>query len=67
MLEYIKHWIRAGLNELVEGEEEEELLELDTLEDKEGGWDELIFENLETHARMLTKTEEVEPIPYKEA
>ena len=57
-LECLKHWIRTGLDDPVEGEEDEELQSSEpAVESEEGVWEPLTFENLEKHARLLAESE----------
>ena len=64
-LECIKHWVKQGLDIPIDGEEEEELSEVQS-ETQEHDFDELTFENLERHAALLAEVEELEPIDQDE-
>jgi ABC-type hemin transport system ATPase subunit len=62
MLECVKHWIKTGLDQPVEGEEDEEVIELspEELAQVEVDWDELTSENLAEHVRRLAQNEELD-------
>ena len=62
MLECVKHWIKTGLDEPVEGEEDEEIFEPspEELAQVEADWDELTTENLAEHIRRFAVDEELD-------
>ncbi|EXU94461.1 hAT family dimerization domain protein, partial [Metarhizium robertsii] len=62
MLECVKHWIKNGLDEPVEGEEDEDIFEPspEELAQVEADWDELITDNLAAHVRRFALDEELD-------
>jgi hypothetical protein len=68
MLECIKHWIKTGLDQPIEGEEEEELTEPlpEELAQADVDWDELTTENLAEHIRLLGENEDMGEVSHEE-
>jgi hypothetical protein len=62
MLECVKHWIKTGLDEPIEGEEDEEIVDPspEELAQVEADWDELTIENLAEHVRRFAQNEELD-------
>jgi hypothetical protein len=62
MLECVKHWIKAGLDEPIEGEEDEEIVDLspEELAQVEVDWDDLTTENLAEHVRRFAQNEDLD-------
>jgi len=61
MLECIKHWIKTGLDQPVDGEEDEDIIEASPESEQEVDWDELTTENLAEHVRRFAQDEELDP------
>lgn len=62
MLECVKHWIKNGLYEPVEGEEDEDIFEPSPEDPSqvEADWDELTTGNLAEHVRRFALDEELD-------
>lgn len=62
MLECVKHWIKNGLDEPIEGEEDEDIFEPspEELTQVEADWDELTTSNLAEHVRRAALDEDLD-------
>ena len=62
MLECVKHWIKNGLDEPIEGEEDEDIFEPspEELTQVEADWDKLTTSNLAEHVRRAALDEDLD-------